>query len=485
MTKVKKLIYIILVLVVLWLLYYFNTKKSNFISEFSFSTYDSLNTLIIIKNSTDKCIKFNFSLNNRFYSSLNDFIRKNSSSYDSEKIVLNLFNSFINSIVHEKLFNNWGSMPLTRLNSTGFAICGWQSEIFSQIMYNAGFRSRVICLNGHVVSEIFYNGRWHLFDVDRKLFFKSEKILGYKELTSEPFLFKKLNPKAYLTNLTAFSEDYKNFFITKYDNNFIYIKNKNKDTFLINLPSKSSFIFPYFPDFKKDFFPYNTKAKLFLPKGFRGKIKNPLIIVDAEGEGIIKYKNKEFSIPKHVELLKAEIFLSQQFEDEVYVKVFSDSLSLVYMLNPIFSKLGKYNKLILNASDSLNVGIIKYNETSNSIIYPPIHIDLLNHYTLQSLNLINKNILHNVKNISELYEKKLKQYCINYNIDTLVVKHRLLLVEKLLNNTNLSLLNHPTTYSILTIILHGNDNEFKGLFIPYYKYNIYKNIVCKYDKCYN
>ena len=57
--------------------------------------------------------------------------------------------------------------------------------------------------------------------------------------------------------------------------------------------------------------------------------------------------------------------------------------------------------------------------------------------------------------------------------------------EKLLNNTNLSLLNHPTTYSILTIILHGNDNEFKGLFIPYYKYNIYKNIVCKYDKCYN
>ncbi len=482
MKKFKKiaLVFSITLSVIAFCLFYLQ-NKSNYTKNFSFNTVDSLNALIRITNNGNKWVKFNFSLNKRFYSSLNNFIRENSNSSDSEQIVLNLFNSFINSVVHENLFNNWGPIHITTINSKGFAICGWQAEIFSQILYNAGFCSRVICLNGHVVSEVFYNGNWHLFDVDGKIFFKSEKILGYEELIKNPNYTTKLNPKKYISNLTALSEKYRNFFVTTDDNNFIYITNKNKDTFLINLPPNSSFVFPYYPDIKKDFLLYNTKAKLILPKGFRGYVKNPLVLINIEGKGKVKYNKREFTVPESIELLKANIFLSEQFEDKIYVEVLSDSLSLIYMLNPIFTVLNKENTFSINASDSLIVSLIRNNETSNKIINKPVHIDLLNKYTLFAFDLANKNILNNAKNLNELYNQQIKSYCIINNIDTQIVRLRFSLLEKIQNEANLSLLNDPNFYSVLAILLHSNNEEFKNLYMLYYKKFTYNSFLKNYE----
>jgi len=479
---VRKITFIILAVCIAWFTYHHFSIKPNYVTDFVFETSDSSNTLISIQNAGNKSVEFNFSLNNRFYSSVNDFIRKNSKATDKEQLVIDIFNAQINSLVHEKLFNDWGVMPLTTLNSKGFAICGRQSEIFSQILFNAGFLARVISLNGHVVSEIYYKNTWHLFDTDRKTFFKEgNEILSYKKLVQTPQMFKKAGARIYMANLTMFSEKYTQHFITVQDNSINEINRIDNDTFLLNIPAKSSFVFPYYPDYKKDFFPYNTKAKLFLPKGFNDVVKNPLILIDVEGKGKVKFNHREYSVPEEVERLKVSIFKSKRFVKGIQVSVLSDSFALVYMINPVFSKIYSKNNLFVNASDSLRIGIIKNKEVSKTTLQP-IHLELLNQYTLKAIDLIDKISLFNIKNTDELYEKQLKTYCILNNLDTIVVQKRLRLLKEFINEPIENYSEESVFYGVLAVIFYGNHEEFRNLILSNYKYQKYKEILRKMKK---
>lgn len=478
----RKIIFIILALSITWFTCHHFTRKSNFVKNFILETSDSSRALISIQNIKNKSVEFNFSLNNKFYSSVNDFIRKNSKPTDSEQFVLDLFNAQINSFVHENLFNEWGAMPLISLNSKGFAICGKQSEIFSQIMFNAGFPARIISLNGHAVCEIYYKNAWHLFDTDRKTFFtKDNKILSYKELVQSPQMFKKAGTRKYMANLTTFFEEYTKHFITQQDNSINKINRIDNDTFLLNIPAKSSFVFPYDPDYKKDFFPFNTKAKLFLPKGFNDVVKNPLILIDVEGIGNVKFNKRVYSLPNEVELLKAAIFKSKKFVKEIYVNALSDSFALVYMLNPIYSQLYSKNHFFINASDSLHVGMIKNNEVSKTTLQP-IHLELLNQHTSQALDLIDKISLININHIDELYKKQLKTYCVLNNLDTIMVKKRLLLLKEFLKKPIENYSEESVFYGVLATVLYSRNEEFRNLILFNYKYQKYKEMVRKMKK---
>jgi len=273
--EMKKLIFLILVLLTTFFVFkYIHSLKPNYIKNLTFTTDDSANTIIVIKNKNQQIVEFNFSLNDEFYYSLNDFIRKNKNSNNSEQEALNLFNAFINSIVHEKLFNDWGAIPLTTLNSKGFAICGKQSEIFSQILYNAGYPSKIIHLEGHAVSEVFYNGSWHLFDTDRKTFFKKDdKILDYKTLIQNPHLFKDIGNNKYIANLTTFYQEYTSFFVSEQDNHYNEINKINNDTFLLQIPLSQASYFHIILILKKTFSPITQKLSYFYTKALTISLK--------------------------------------------------------------------------------------------------------------------------------------------------------------------------------------------------------------------
>ncbi len=473
----KKVAIVSIIICFTGIIYLYFSDKTKFVKNYVIITDDSLNTLIVIRNPGDKSVKFNLSFNDKFFSSIKDFIRKSSNSSNKEQFALDIFNNLINSLIHEKLFNDWGTIPLVTLNSKGFAICGRQSEIFGQIMYQAGFPSRIIHLNGHAVSEIYFNNAWHLFDTDRKTYFKfNNKILSYKELIQSPQCFKNSGTKKYIANLTTLFEKYTQHFLTEYDNTFNEVKISENDTFLLTLPPQSIFIFPYYPDFKRDFFPYNTKAKLFLQKGFEGVVKNPLVLIDVEGKGKVKYNKQEFSIPDEIELLKAAIIKSKKFLKEIHVSVFSDSLALVYMLNPVFCTMYSKNRIFINASDSLKLSIIKNRESHQSTLRP-IHLELLNQYTFKAFELAQNLSLYNIKDIDELYEKQLKSYCVHNNLDTVVIKRRLLVLKKIINEPLRNYAEAYAFYGALAIVLYGNNEEFKNLILSNYKYFKYKEII--------
>jgi len=56
----------------------------------------------------------------------------------------------------------WNSIDL--INSYGFALCGYQSNMYCQIATAGGLKARTMHPDRHVIAEAFYDGAWHMFD---------------------------------------------------------------------------------------------------------------------------------------------------------------------------------------------------------------------------------------------------------------------------------------------------------------------------------
>lgn len=85
--------------------------------------------------------------------------------------------------------------PLILLNSFGYGACGNISSTLAIIAKNVGFDSRVINLNNHAVTEIFYDGGWHMFDSNLKIVIrdKNNSVAGVEDIFKNPKLLNQLD----------------------------------------------------------------------------------------------------------------------------------------------------------------------------------------------------------------------------------------------------------------------------------------------------
>jgi len=70
----------------------------------------------------------------------------------------------------------------------GYGYCDDAVAAFSNLCQLAGFDTRVWVLEGHVVAEVFFNGRWHMFDPHHKVYFPAPQggIAGLHDLLAYP-----------------------------------------------------------------------------------------------------------------------------------------------------------------------------------------------------------------------------------------------------------------------------------------------------------
>lgn len=74
--------------------------------------------------------------------------------------------------------------PILFLNSYGITYCSMMTQINIAMWEAYGLKGRYVVLPGHVVSEVFYNGAWHMFDNDFANYFLKEDgtVASAKEL---------------------------------------------------------------------------------------------------------------------------------------------------------------------------------------------------------------------------------------------------------------------------------------------------------------
>lgn len=83
--------------------------------------------------------------------------------------------------------------PVRLINSYGYGFCDEFAAINAALWEAAGLKSRYWFLGGHTVSEVYYEGGWHLYDSDAKEYWLNERgeVAGVEELAQNPALILK------------------------------------------------------------------------------------------------------------------------------------------------------------------------------------------------------------------------------------------------------------------------------------------------------
>ncbi len=110
--------------------------------------------------------------------------------------------------------------PVKLINVYGYGYCDDSASVLSLLARALGFMSRTYGLDGHVVSEIYYDGAWHMFDPDMEVFYRGPEgnvaSVEYLEINSDLVLFGPElavdTPRAYVANL--YSTAGNNFILT-------------------------------------------------------------------------------------------------------------------------------------------------------------------------------------------------------------------------------------------------------------------------------
>lgn len=89
----------------------------------------------------------------------------------------------------------WAQITDTELllKYSNHGLCSQQAQTLVDIATKIGLKARIVGLNGHTVTEVFYNDRWHMFDPDYEIIpIKRERIYSVNELAENFALIEEL-----------------------------------------------------------------------------------------------------------------------------------------------------------------------------------------------------------------------------------------------------------------------------------------------------
>ncbi|MFH1070967.1 MAG: transglutaminase-like domain-containing protein [Candidatus Glassbacteria bacterium] len=84
--------------------------------------------------------------------------------------------------------------PVRAMNGYGYGICGHTASWIKALCRAAGLEARVWEIAGHTVSEVFYNGGWHMLDGNVKVFYlarDNRTVAGMAELMKDAWLIER------------------------------------------------------------------------------------------------------------------------------------------------------------------------------------------------------------------------------------------------------------------------------------------------------
>jgi len=84
--------------------------------------------------------------------------------------------------------DQWQHAPYLFMDSLGFGLCDDAASVFYSLVTSYGYTARVWALSGHVVCELFQNGRWQLYDPNLQVLYidSNGEIAGYDYVISHP-----------------------------------------------------------------------------------------------------------------------------------------------------------------------------------------------------------------------------------------------------------------------------------------------------------
>jgi hypothetical protein len=302
---------------------------------------------IVIKNVLEESIELGLGWNDKtIYETRADMVAAiGRSSATSADFVHDLWRFVSANVYHNHSFagERWEHDPLLLVNSIGFGLCDDVASAFSLVVREAGLSSRVWALSGHVVPEVWIDGRWQMYDPDIEVYYRDHqgRIAGVEALAADPTLVvAPVQPlyqdpsfygyRQFIADIYATTGD--NWVEPWYDSGAPPVRGS------LVLPPGASAVFPGIwaegvTDRLGDPVPVYSTIRLILPRDTRQVVPLPLVLRAVRGDGTVVVANRAYSIssPTFQNLLVANpIFLS-----DIEILDATTDIELVLLLNPL------------------------------------------------------------------------------------------------------------------------------------------------------
>jgi hypothetical protein len=266
----------------------------------------------------------------------------------------------------------WFHHPVLFFNSAGFGICDDQAEALYHLWTAMGYKARLWGLSGHVVPEVFADGKWQLLDPDFGTYYLNDsgEIASIEEISHDPTLI--YNPRSILEDYLpgAYSEGVAALYASTDDNRFCSSTGdlgpqcagpetfKNGDFF--TLPERSTLELaheaPDYLTFDPDVaqIPEFKIAILKIAPGVSGRVNVPLIPVKATGTGEVRISGVIFKVGESLNHYFSE---RRSYNPTFWVDTGKTGMEIQFSLNPHFFHTRDFAGLILQSDrpDLLNV----------------------------------------------------------------------------------------------------------------------------------
>jgi hypothetical protein len=326
--------------------------------------------LQIINNDKRNTALFNIAINNRGIYSMDkmvEFIRSQYTGLTPAEQVWRFVSTFSQ---HKKRVTNskWHYDPLLFMNSSGGSFCGFRSAAMVNILNYMGEKARSWSLQGHVISEVYADGKWHVYDPDLGILYYNKKgeICSFEELCKNPELISTPENITCITNkcdsFIATSKEIAKFYSTQ-ENNFLfntaYTKRAESEFVEFKLPPKSKLSFPLNAGINEQRF---ALACLEIPPKWNGRIQIPLILYNVEGTASVFLSEKQIVDGK--KQIEEIISSDSLFECQIKIENNSEGLKLYYYINPLIYFLETENKIEITGTHISNISTkaIPYNQ---------------------------------------------------------------------------------------------------------------------------
>ena len=272
-----------------------------------------------------------------------------------------------------------------------------------------GYKARNWCVEGHVVTEVFSDGKWKVLDPDLGVYFMNDdkQIASYKELCDNPQWFNDTaryvvidSPK--MTFTMAFVMNNALLFSTLEDNRVFYTnfdyKLENENIYF--LPEGAELIIPWKNSERGNFF---LCAKLIMPSNYKGKIKIPLVLDKIKGKGKIKFNKKRYEIDGCMTNFGDFNLMLGNFSI-----IENHGMEFYFFINPQLFFEKEINEIVVKSRDINELEIKKEKRKEDEILLLPQCKKLLTNNIYNMLNEYSQN--HNLE-IFDSSDKTIEYLC--------------------------------------------------------------------------
>jgi hypothetical protein len=279
----------------------------------------------------------------------------------------------------------WQHTPALFLNSIGFGYCDDSASLLYFLWSHMGFEARVWDLGGHVVPEVFVQGRWEMYDAglpgvsdryyDNLLgpqqcvyyYNRQDQVAGVEELVADGTLITEpqhpVNPiletsSPYYCYSASLAERY-----TSTRDNAVepwYMVDEPRYTFLLQIPAGGCLLLPgRFANLLRVTYgdpspPLMATALLRIPAGYSGTLDNRLVLHSIRGSSLdtVTISGQTFAVGSP----ELQDFIDERARgrgDAIGAVTFgrlASPVEMVFLLNPLLVEMQHRNTLRLSGA---------------------------------------------------------------------------------------------------------------------------------------